>query len=127
MVFSVTPRNIFRNYILCLFFGYILFSLLSYMSQNKRKSNIFYCFCSQEKDEHLELLEGMLIDLLKTKWNTFVKFRFYRQFFLFFCYFLVSLVCFTLRPGPPDRSLNATVVNTTIGSGNDTELPDVGM
>ncbi|CAH0722828.1 unnamed protein product, partial [Brenthis ino] len=76
-----------------------------------------------EKDEHLELLEGMLIDLLKTKWNTFVKFRFYRQFFLFFCYFLVSLVCFTLRPGPPDRSVNATVVNITIGSvNNDTEL-----
>lgn len=98
-----------------------------YTSQKNKKTIIFFCFCSQEKDEHLELLEGMLIDLLKTKWNTFVKFRFYRQFFLFFCYFLVSLVCFTLRPGPPDRSLNATVVNTTIGSGNDTELPDVGM
>ncbi|XP_045489488.1 transient receptor potential cation channel subfamily V member 5 [Pieris rapae] len=69
-----------------------------------------------EKDEHLELLEGMLIDLLKTKWNTFVKFRFYRQFILFACYFVVSLVCFTLRPGPPDRPLNSTVVNTTAAS-----------
>ncbi|CAH4030879.1 unnamed protein product [Pieris brassicae] len=69
-----------------------------------------------EKDEHLELLEGMLIDLLKTKWNTFVKFRFYRQFILFACYFVVSLVCFTLRPGPPDRALNSTVVNTTVAS-----------
>ncbi|XP_053601243.1 transient receptor potential cation channel subfamily V member 5 [Plodia interpunctella] len=76
-----------------------------------------------EKDEHLELLEGMLIDLLKTKWNTFVKFRFYRQFILFSCYFLVSLVCFTLRPGPPDRALNSTAINTTnIPSVNDTEL-----
>ncbi|XP_023947943.1 transient receptor potential cation channel subfamily V member 6 [Bicyclus anynana] len=76
-----------------------------------------------EKDEHLELLEGMLIDLLKTKWNTFVKFRFYRQFILFSCYFLISLVCFTLRPGPPDRAVNGTVVNTTIGTlTNDTEL-----
>ncbi|VVC93017.1 unnamed protein product [Leptidea sinapis] len=79
-----------------------------------------------EKDEHLELLEGMLIDLLKTKWNTFVKFRFYRQFILFSCYFLVSLVCFTLRPGPPDRAVNATVVNTTVVSViNDTALVDV--
>ncbi|XP_039765821.1 transient receptor potential cation channel subfamily V member 5 isoform X2 [Pararge aegeria] len=76
-----------------------------------------------EKDEHLELLEGMLIDLLKTKWNTFVKFRFYRQFILFSCYFLISLVCFTLRPGPPDRAVNGTVVNTTMGPlSNDTEL-----
>uniref|UniRef100_A0A2A4JF08 Ion transport domain-containing protein n=1 Tax=Heliothis virescens TaxID=7102 RepID=A0A2A4JF08_HELVI len=75
-----------------------------------------------EKDEHLGLLEGMLIDLLKTKWNTFVKFRFYRQFILFSCYFLISLVCFTLRPGPPDRALNATALNTTVGPLNDTDL-----
>ncbi|KAF4533193.1 hypothetical protein B566_EDAN001735, partial [Ephemera danica] len=54
-----------------------------------------------DKDEHLDLMDGMLIDLLNAKWNTFVKFRFYRQFFLFFFYFLVSLICFTLRPGPP--------------------------
>uniref|UniRef100_A0A0A9VZJ0 Transient receptor potential cation channel subfamily V member 6 n=2 Tax=Lygus hesperus TaxID=30085 RepID=A0A0A9VZJ0_LYGHE len=54
-----------------------------------------------EKDEHLELMDGVLIDLLHAKWNAFVKNRFYRQFFLFFLYFLISLVCFTLRPGPP--------------------------
>lgn len=53
-----------------------------------------------DKDEHLELLDGVLIDLLKTKWNTFVKSRFYRQFYLFAIYFLVSLVSFLLRPGP---------------------------
>ena len=27
--------------------------------------------------------------------------RFYRQFASFFVYFLISMVCFTLRPGPP--------------------------
>ncbi|CAG9782810.1 unnamed protein product [Diatraea saccharalis] len=76
-----------------------------------------------EKDEHLELLEGMLIDLLKTKWNSFVKFRFYRQFILFTCYFLISLVCFTMRPGFPERAVNATAVNSTVGpTVNDTEL-----
>lgn len=53
-----------------------------------------------DKDEHLELLDGILIDLLKTKWNTFVKSRFYRQFFFFASYFLISLVSFLLRPGP---------------------------
>lgn len=59
-----------------------------------------------DKDEHLELLDGILIDLLKTKWNTFVKSRFYRQFYLFTSYFLVSLISFLLRPGPnvPDST-----------------------
>ncbi|GLH11320.1 Transient receptor potential cation channel subfamily V member 6 [Gryllus bimaculatus] len=28
-----------------------------------------------DKDEHLELMEGFLVDLLHAKWNTFVKFR----------------------------------------------------
>lgn len=87
---------------------------------------IFLNFHFQEKDEHLELLEGMLIDLLKTKWNTFVKFRFYRQFLSFFCYFLVSLVCFTLRPGPPDRALNGTAINTTVGPLDPELVADVG-
>ena len=54
----------------------------------------------QDKDEHLELMEGVLVDLLNAKWNTFVKLRFYRQFFLFCFYFILSLISFTLRPGP---------------------------
>lgn len=32
-------------------------------------------FVYQEKDEHLELMDGVLIDLLHAKWNAFVKFR----------------------------------------------------
>lgn len=45
-------------------------------------------------------MDGVIIDLLNAKWNTFVKFKFYRQFFTFAFYFLISLVAFTLRPGP---------------------------
>lgn len=30
----------------------------------------------QEKDEHLELMDGVLIDLLNAKWNAFVKNRY---------------------------------------------------
>ncbi|ERL84850.1 hypothetical protein D910_02274 [Dendroctonus ponderosae] len=45
-----------------------------------------------DKDEHLELLDGVLVDLLNAKWNTFVKSKFYRQFFTFAFYFTVSLV-----------------------------------
>jgi transient receptor potential cation channel subfamily V member 5 len=46
----------------------------------------------------LDLLEGVLIDLLKTKWETFVKAKFYRQFYLFAVYFFISLFAFGLRP-----------------------------
>lgn len=52
----------------------------------------------QDKDEHLDLLEGVLIDLLKTKWETFVKAKFYRQFYIFTVYFFISLAAFGLRP-----------------------------
>lgn len=52
----------------------------------------------QDKDEHLDLLEGVLIDLLKTKWESFVKAKFYRQFYIFAVYFFISLFAFGLRP-----------------------------
>lgn len=67
-------------------------------------------------------MDGVLIDLLNAKWNTFVKFKFYKQFFTFAFYFLISLVAFTLRPGPPHtnnghanatKSVNATNLNHT--------------
>ncbi|CAH1105223.1 unnamed protein product [Psylliodes chrysocephalus] len=64
-----------------------------------------------DKDEHLELLDGLLIDLLHAKWNTFVKFKFYQQFFTFAFYFVISLVAFTLRPGLPE--VKAAAKNTT--------------
>ncbi|XP_043266847.1 transient receptor potential cation channel subfamily V member 5 [Venturia canescens] len=69
-----------------------------------------------EKDEHLELMDGVLVDLLNAKWNTFVKSRFYRQFFLFCFYFVLSLISFTLRPGPAELSESTTSPPTT---GND--------
>lgn len=70
----------------------------------------------QEKDEHLELMDGVLIDLLNAKWNTFVKFKFYRQFFTFAFYFLISLVAFTLRPGPPNPKQNGNGTKYTNSS-----------
>lgn len=77
-----------------------------------------------DKLEHLDLLDGVLIDLLKTKWNTFVKDKFYRQFYKFSVYFLVSLVGFTLRPLFGEMELdddgNST---TTMMPMNDTEAP----
>nr|QEQ91638.1 nanchung [Periplaneta americana] len=75
-----------------------------------------------DKDEHLELMDGMLVDLLNAKWSAFVKFRFYRQFFLFLFYFLFSLVCFTLRPGPPPKTALMPQTNNT-GINNTTPVP----
>lgn len=57
----------------------------------------------QDKLEHLELLDGVVIDLLKTKWESFVKSRFYKQFYMFSFYFLFSLISFISRPGPSDK------------------------
>lgn len=67
----------------------------------------------KDKDEHLDLLEGVLIDLLKTKWETFVKAKFYRQFYLFAIYFFISLFAFGLRP-------------KAIGSGDDDDPEKAG-
>ncbi|XP_043509612.1 transient receptor potential cation channel subfamily V member 5 isoform X1 [Frieseomelitta varia] len=80
-----------------------------------------------EKDEHLELMDGILVDLLNAKWNTFVKSRFYRQFFLFCFYFVLSLVSFTLRPGPtvtPSASSPAVTSQTSVESPMTTPKPD---
>lgn len=78
-----------------------------------------------DKDEHLELMDGVLIDLLNAKWNTFVKNKFYRQFFMFTFYFINSLIAFTLRPGPPTpteakNATNATNGNFTLSKINET-------
>ncbi|XP_063989987.1 transient receptor potential cation channel subfamily V member 5 isoform X2 [Diachasmimorpha longicaudata] len=63
-----------------------------------------------ETEEHLELMDGVLVDLLNAKWNTFIKSRFYQQFFLFCFYFVLSLISFVLRPGPSpsNSSRNST-------------------
>ena len=60
-------------------------------------------------------MDGVLIDLLNAKWNTFVKFKFYKQFFTFSFYFIISLIAFTLRPGPPPSKdfAHSNTTNTT--------------
>jgi transient receptor potential cation channel subfamily V member 5 len=70
----------------------------------------------QDKDEHLDLLEGVLIDLLKTKWETFVKAKFYRQFYLFAIYFFISLFAFGLRP----KAIGSDDDDDSDGAGNST-------
>lgn len=58
-------------------------------------------------------MDGVVVDLLNAKWNTFVKKKFYSQFFTFAFYFLISLTCFISRPGPLISKSSSPSVNGT--------------
>ena len=57
-----------------------------------------------QKMEHLDLIEYVIVDLLKVKWNSFVKRTFYTQFLIFFLFFLLSSCCFVMRETTPQIS-----------------------
>ena len=44
----------------------------------------------------------MIVDLLKVKWNSFVKRTFYTHFLIFALYFLLSSCCFVMRGTTPN-------------------------
>ncbi|XP_071540423.1 uncharacterized protein nan isoform X2 [Panulirus ornatus] len=60
-----------------------------------------------DKEAHLDLMEGPIVDLLKTKWETFVKNRFNNLFFVFLAYFLISMGAYVNRPMPCFSSYSA--------------------
>ena len=69
--------------------------------------------------EHLDLIEYVIVDLLKAKWNSFIKKSFFRQFFAFTIYFFISTIAFTLRHNQEVErpcSENATLTNSTMNS-----------
>ncbi|XP_048774112.2 transient receptor potential cation channel subfamily V member 5-like isoform X5 [Ostrea edulis] len=51
------------------------------------------------EDGHLDMMDGLIVELLKDKWKTFVGHRFYRRFAIFFVYFIIFMVAVILRPG----------------------------
>ena len=57
-----------------------------------------------QKLEHLDLIEYVIVDLLKVKWNSFVKRTFYTQFFIFVMFFILSSGCFVMRETTPQIS-----------------------
>ena len=75
------------------------------------------------KLEHLDLIEYVIVDLLKAKWDSYIKKSFFRQFFAFTLYFIFSTIAFTLRhnqeltqPCPLNSTMNGTLDNvTTLG------------
>ena len=53
--------------------------------------------------EHLDLIEYVIVDLLKAKWDSYIKKSFFRQFFAFSIYFCFSTIAFTLRHNQDKR------------------------
>uniref|UniRef100_T1IIR8 Ion transport domain-containing protein n=1 Tax=Strigamia maritima TaxID=126957 RepID=T1IIR8_STRMM len=68
-----------------------------------------------EKEGHIDMMDGMIMDLLNAKWNSFVKFRFYKSFALFCLYFIFSMASMVLREGPGENE-DADDVNSTQSS-----------
>ena len=71
--------------------------------------------------EHLDLIEYVIVDLLKAKWNSYIRKSFFRQFFAFSIYFLISTVAYTLRhnqvteqPCPTNSTTNSTTNITSL-------------
>ncbi|XP_043237140.1 transient receptor potential cation channel subfamily V member 5-like [Amphibalanus amphitrite] len=75
-----------------------------------------------ENMDHLDMLDGVIVDLLVAKWNAFVKLKFKRMMILFTIYFLLNLACFTLRPAPCGTALATKKVPKTTSGGTQTDL-----
>ncbi|XP_052720179.1 transient receptor potential cation channel subfamily V member 5-like isoform X10 [Crassostrea angulata] len=68
------------------------------------------------EDGHLDMMDGLIVELLKDKWKTFVGHRFYKKFAIFFAYFIIFMVAFILRPGVdlcPTTTASSSSVNST--------------
>ncbi|XP_041370435.1 transient receptor potential cation channel subfamily V member 5-like isoform X2 [Gigantopelta aegis] len=52
-----------------------------------------------DEEGHLDMMDGLVVNLLKEKWKTFAKYRFYRRFGIFAIYFVCFMISFILRPG----------------------------
>ena len=83
---------------------------------------------------HLDLIEGVVVDLLQTKWKSFIRRTFFRQIMMFTCYFLLSSYAFVKRPNglgphcvPIANDTNTTALMdplfVTMAMGNETFLP----
>ena len=66
-----------------------------------------------KKLEHLDLIEYVIVDLLKVKWNSFVKRTFYTQFAIFVAFFILSSCCFIMRETTPTEADSEGCSNMT--------------
>ncbi|XP_077992158.1 transient receptor potential cation channel subfamily V member 6-like [Glandiceps talaboti] len=63
--------------------------------------------------ENLDMMDGLIVNILKEKWKHYARYRFFRRAAFFILYLVELTIAFYLRPG---RDLYPTVqeVNTTI-------------
>ena len=64
--------------------------------------------------EHLDLIEYVVVDLLRVKWESFVRREFFKQMFIFSIFFILGMFAFVIRPMPrglcaPEDPGNETV------------------
>jgi ankyrin repeat protein len=65
---------------------------------------------------HLDLMSGVIVDILNKKWETFARKEFFRKIKIFFVYFVITLFAFILRPAPaihPDFGSDDWISNCT--------------
>ena len=60
-------------------------------------NKMFFIFSQKETEKHLELLDGVLLDLVHKKWKTFCKLRFIVEFSLFFLYYALASTTVILK------------------------------
>ena len=53
----------------------------------------------------IDLIEYVIVDLLKVKWNSFVKRTFYTHLLIFTLYFALSSCCFVMRGSSPEKGM----------------------
>ena len=85
----------FKSYLIKHFFKKQ--SNCSYVFHGLQKFYIFFYKTFQDKLEHLDLIEGVIVDLLQTKWKSFIKKNFFIQMAMYSVYFVISLFVFVSR------------------------------
>ena len=76
------------------------------------------------KLEHLDLIENVVVDLLRVKWNSFVKREFFKQMFIFSIFFFLSMFVFLVRPKPRGVCNPEDPANSTTESIAETDFVD---
>jgi hypothetical protein len=64
---------------------------------NKVNLILYFIQKIKESEEHLELLEGLVTDLLQKKWHSYIKNKFYFEIGFFLLYFALAMATIILK------------------------------
>ena len=73
------------------------------------------------KLEHLDLIEYVVVDLLKVKWETFIKREFFKQMTQFTIFFSLAITANILRPQVPEEECAEDDTTLPELTGNETD------